>query len=69
MRSWGGEEFGLKDLSDSERQQVHEDDVLLWRFLFLWMVVTSSTTSGPALGATGQPQALHATMRVAMGHL
>ncbi|CAL1136331.1 unnamed protein product [Cladocopium goreaui] len=40
VRAWGGEEFGLKDLSEQERLQVFEDDVLMWRFIFLWMVAT-----------------------------
>ncbi|CAL1166872.1 unnamed protein product [Cladocopium goreaui] len=31
VRAWGGEEFGLKDLSEQERLQVFEDDVLMWR--------------------------------------
>ncbi|CAL1154816.1 unnamed protein product [Cladocopium goreaui] len=31
VRAWGGEEFGLKDLSEQERLQVLEDDILMWR--------------------------------------
>ena len=38
LRRWGGEEFGLTDLTESERQKVVEDDVLLWRGLFLYVV-------------------------------
>ena len=40
VREWGGQEHGLSDLSAAEKQQVLDDDVLLWRFLFLWMVAT-----------------------------
>ena len=40
VRGWGGEEFGLFDLSKEEENQVTEDDILLWRFLFLWMVAS-----------------------------
>ena len=40
VRKWGGQEHGLNDLSASEQRQVQEDDVLLWRFLFLWMAAT-----------------------------
>lgn len=35
VRGWGGAEFGLFDLSKEEENQVTEDDILLWRFLFL----------------------------------
>ena len=40
VRKWGGEEFGLNDLTKEEKKQVTEDDILLWRFLFLWMVAS-----------------------------
>ena len=39
VRAWGGEEFGLKDLT-KEEEQVTQDDILMWRFVFLWMVAT-----------------------------
>ena len=40
VRAWGGEEYGLKDLTEEERSQVEEDDLLLWRQLFLFAVST-----------------------------
>ena len=40
VRRWGGEEHGLSDLTEAEQRQVTEDDILLWRFLFLWLVAT-----------------------------
>ena len=39
-RKWGGQEYDLDDLTTSEQQQVQEDDILLWRFLFLWTIAT-----------------------------
>ena len=39
VRSWGdGEEYGRKDLTPKEVSQVHEDDQLLWKMVFLYMV-------------------------------
>ena len=38
VRAWNGEEFGLKELDDYERAQVFEDDVLMWRAIYLFMV-------------------------------
>lgn len=39
VRSWGkGEEYGKRDLTPKETIQVQEDDQLLWRMLFLYMV-------------------------------
>ena len=42
VRAWGGEEYGLEDVTDQEREQVREDDVLLWRQVFLHMVAVYS---------------------------
>ena len=42
VRSWGGGEFGTPDLSEAERALVHEDDVLLWRMIFLAVVADIS---------------------------
>ena len=52
VRQWGGEEFGKKDLTDQEREQVRGDDLLMWRMLFLQMV---STYAARARGATKDP--------------
>ena len=38
VREWDGGEFGKKDLSPQEEAQVREDDILLWRMVFLYMV-------------------------------
>ena len=35
VRLWHGEEWGLKDLSPKEALQVEEDDLLMWRMIFL----------------------------------
>ena len=40
LREWGGQEHGKIDLSDQERQLLQDDDVLLWRMVFLVMVGT-----------------------------
>ena len=38
VRAWNGEEFGLVDLTISEKLLVQEDDILMWRFVFLVIV-------------------------------
>lgn len=38
LRKWGGEEFGRVDLTKEEKKKVVEDDTLLWRGLFLYVV-------------------------------
>ena len=38
VRKWGGEEFGLHDLSPHERKVVQDDDLLLWRMIYLGIV-------------------------------
>ena len=40
VRAWKGEEHGLADLTPAERTQAEEDDILMWRFIFLWMIAT-----------------------------
>ena len=40
IRAWHGGEHGLSDLSPAEQRRLDEDDVLMWRFIFLWMVAT-----------------------------
>ena len=40
VRSWASsQEFGLDDLTESERLMVQEDDILLWRQVFLYVVL------------------------------
>ena len=38
VRSWKGGEYGKEGLSEEERRAVEEDDLLLWRLVFLAMV-------------------------------
>ena len=38
VRSWGGGEFGAEGLTEEEKKQVREDDLLLWRTIFLYVV-------------------------------
>ena len=40
VRAWKGEEHRLADLTPAEKTQVEEDDILLWRSIFLWMIST-----------------------------
>lgn len=41
VRSWKrNQHYGLEELSDEERKKVQEDDILLWRLIFLYMVAT-----------------------------
>ena len=55
VRAWGGQEYGLQDLSREERAKVEEDDVLLWRMVFLHMI---STYVKEALGSSRSPRFL-----------
>ena len=38
VRSWNGGEYGKNDLTQKEVLQVQEDDQLMWRMIFLFMV-------------------------------
>ena len=38
IRRWGGEEWGIKEATAQEKQILLEDDVMLWRMIFLSMV-------------------------------
>ena len=38
LREWGGGEFGKEGLTEAEIAILHEDDLLLWRMVFLTMV-------------------------------
>ena len=38
LRGWGGGEFGKEGLTEAEIAILHEDDLLLWRMVFLTMV-------------------------------
>ena len=38
LRAWEGGEHGLQDLSQAERDQVFLDDVLMFRFLLLYVI-------------------------------
>ena len=38
LREWSGGEFGIEGLKKYEKDQVEEDDILLFRFLFLYVV-------------------------------
>lgn len=38
VRRWGGEEFGIEDAMEEEQKKLHDDDILMWRCVFLYMV-------------------------------
>ena len=38
IRRWGGEEYGIEEATAEELQKLYEDDVLMWRFIFLFML-------------------------------
>lgn len=38
VRAWQGEEFGVKDITQHEDQQVFEDDVVMYRLWMIWIV-------------------------------
>ena len=38
VRAWGGEEFGLADLKPKEKDQVEEDDILMFRSWMIWIL-------------------------------
>ena len=40
LRRWDGEEFGIEDLSEEERKKVEDDDVMMWRSLFIYILAT-----------------------------
>ena len=42
VRAWNGEEFGLSDLNAKEQQMVTDDDVMMWRFLYIAIVADLS---------------------------
>ena len=38
IRAWGGGEYGIDGLTEAEQSMIQEDDLLLWRIIFLAMV-------------------------------
>ena len=40
LRQWGDFEFGIPDANDQEKMILFEDDLMLWRMVFLFMVGT-----------------------------
>ena len=38
IRSWGGGEFGDPDVTNEERKQLEEDDLLMWRMIVLFII-------------------------------
>ena len=46
IRAWGGEEFGVKDATEEEKMILEEDDILMWRMLFLLVVATHAGEKG-----------------------
>jgi len=52
VRSWGGEEFGKRDLSKDEKALVKEDDTLMMRMVVLFLV---SNYVKKARGSTQEP--------------
>ena len=40
VRAWNGGEYGKEDLTEREERMVQEDDILLWRQVFLFIIGT-----------------------------
>ena len=40
VREWGGEEWGRKDLTETEKKKVEEDDIMMWRAIMVTLVAT-----------------------------
>ncbi len=38
IRRWGGEEHGIEEATKEEKQMIEEDDVMMWRMVFLFIV-------------------------------
>lgn len=38
VRRWGGEGFDIEDATEEEQKKLHDDDILMWRCVFLYMV-------------------------------
>ena len=38
LRRWGGEQFGRSDLTKDEKKKVEDDDLMLWRAIFVYIV-------------------------------
>ena len=38
IRRWGHEEFGIDDATEAEKKKLYEDDVMMWRMIFLSIV-------------------------------
>jgi hypothetical protein len=38
---WGGEEYGIKDITEAEKKMLQADDILMWRVIFLYVVASS----------------------------
>ena len=45
VRFWGGQEFGREDATDQEKAILYEDDVLLWRMVFIYIVAAQMRTA------------------------
>ena len=41
IRRWGGEEYGIKDITEAEKKMLQADDILMWRVIFLYVVASS----------------------------
>ena len=38
IRKWGGEEHGLESCTDEEKKMIEDDDLMMWRMIFVFMV-------------------------------
>ena len=38
IRSWNGGEYGVEGLDADEKQMIEEDDLMLWRMIYLYMI-------------------------------
>ena len=75
IRAWGGGEYGIDGLAEAEQAMIQEDDLLLWRMLFVAMVsiYIKEARKDPrsvvfTLGAAGLTERLYARKCVLLGH-
>jgi hypothetical protein len=75
IRSWEGGEYGINGFTEAEKTMIQEDDLLLWRMIFLAMVSNyikeARKKSKPCwlhLGTASITQKLQARSCLVLGH-